>query len=203
MNNSFDLYKKKMKKEKNEDEDESFLSRFLFSIFIKTLIVVILFLGSLIYVKQSDKNKALFKRIVYNNSLSFAKIYNIYNKYLGDALPFKNTFKDNTKLVSEEKITYSDIKKENKGYVLTVLSDFTLSSIKSGIVIEKKKDKKYGNIIKIQDKNGLNITYGFLSESDVKLYDYVEKGEILGKASKKLYLIFEKDGKYLSYEEYL
>lgn len=200
MENSFDFYKRKLQKEKKEEKP---LLKFLFSILIKTLIVVVLFLGSLIFIRQSDKNKNLFKKVVYNNSLSFAKIYSLYNRYLGDALPFKNTFKETTKVVSNEKITYSNIEKENNGYMLSVSSDFTLSALKSGIVIEKKKNEKYNNIIKIQDKEGLNITYGCLYEVEVDLYDYVDKGELLGKTTGKLYMIFEKNGKYLSYDEYL
>ena len=47
------------------------------------------------------------------------------------------------------------------------------------------------------------ITYKNLNEVEVKLYYYVEKGEILGSISDKLYINFEKDGKYLSYEKYL
>lgn len=200
MINSFDFYKKKTKKENKEEKP--FL-KFLFSILVKSLIVIVLFLGSLIFIRQSDENKKNFENIVFNNSLSFAKIYSIYNKYLGDALPFKNTFKETTKVVSNEKITYSNIEKENNGYMLSVSSDFIVSSVKSGIVIEKKKNEEYGNIIKIQDKDGLNITYGCLDEVEVDLYDYVEKGELLGNAINQLYVEFEKDGKYLSYEEYL
>lgn len=203
MNNSFELYKKKIKKENTIEENDGFLHKFLFSVFIKTLIVVVIFLGSLIYIKQSNENKETFKKIVYNNSLSFAKIYNLYNKYLGDVIPFKNTYKDNTMVVSNEKITYSNISKENNGFVLDVSSEYAFSALKGGIVVEKKKNDTYGNMIKIQDKEGLNITYGMASEINVELYDYVEKGELLGKANKKLYLIFEKDGKYLSYEKYL
>ena len=200
MINSFDFYKKKTKKENKEEKP--FL-KFLFSILVKSLIVIVLFLGSLIFIRQSDENKKNFENIVFNNSLSFAKIYSIYNKYLGDALPFKNTFKETTKVVSNEKITYSNVEKENNGYMLSVSSDFIVSSVKSGIVIEKKKNEEYGNIIKIQDKDGLNITYGCLDEVEVDLYDYVEKGELLGNAINQLYVEFEKDGKYLSYEEYL
>ncbi len=203
MNSRFDLYEKKIKKDKKENVDGNTLSRFLFRVFIKSLLVVILFLGALIYIRQGDDNKANFKKVVYNNSLSFAKIYNLYSKYLGDALPFKNSIKDDTKVVSTEKITYSDIKKENNGYMLTVSKDFTLSALKSGIVVEKKSNEKYGNLIKIQDKEGLEITYGCIDDLEVSLYDYVEKGELLGRTSGKLYLIFEKDGTYLSYEEYL
>ncbi len=199
MDNSFDMYNKKLKKEKKDDDNKNTLSKFLFTILIKSLIVVLLFLSSMIFIRQNDKNKKMFKEKVYNNSLSFAKIC----KYLGDALPFKDTIKDDTKKVSNEKITYSSIKKEGDGYLLVVPSNYTLQSIKSGIVIEVKKDDKYKNIVKIQDKSGVNITYKNLNEVEVKLYDYVEKGEILGSVSNKLYINFEKDGKYLSYEKYL
>ena len=188
MDNSFDMYNKKLKKEKKDDDNKSTLSKFLFTILIKSLIVVLLFLSSMIFIRQNDKNKNIFKEKVYNNSLSFAKIYNLYSKYLGDALPFKDTIKDDTKKVSNEKITYSSIKKEGDDYLLVVPSNYTLQSIKSGIVIEVKKDNKYKNIVKIQDKSGVNITYKNLSEVEVKLYDYVEKGEILGSTSDKLYI---------------
>lgn len=194
--NSFNMNKKETKK-------KSFTSKFIYSILVKTLIVVVLFLASLIYIKQSDKNKNNFKNVVYNNSLSFAKIYNVYKKYLGDVIPFKNIFKDNTKLVSSEKLTYKSITKKDNGYLLSISNNYTISSITSGIVIENKKDSNYINMITVQDKNGLNITYGILTDINVKLYDYIEKGEIIGVASDKLYLSFKKDNKYLSYEEVL
>lgn len=194
--NSFNMNKK-------ETEKKSFTSKFIYSILVKTLIVVVLFLASLIYIKQSDKNKNNFKNVVYNNSLSFAKIYNVYKKYLGDVIPFKNIFKDNTKLVSSEKLTYKSITKKDNGYLLSITNNYTVSSITSGIVIENKKDSNYINMITVQDKNGLNITYGILNDINVKLYDYIEKGEIIGVASDKLYLSFKKDNKYLSYEEVL
>lgn len=194
--NSFNMNKK-------ETEKKSFTSKFIYSILVKTLIVVVLFLASLIYIKQSNKNKNNFKSVVYNNSLSFAKIYNVYKKYLGDVIPFKNIFKDNTKLVSSEKLTYNSITKKDNGYLLSISNNYTISSITSGIVIENKKDSNYINMITVQDKNGLNITYGILTDINVKLYDYIEKGEIIGVASDKLYLSFKKDNKYLSYEEVL
>lgn len=194
--NSFNMNKKETKK-------KNFTSKFIYSILVKTLIVVVLFLASLIYIKQSDKNKNNFKSVVYNNSLSFAKIYNVYKKYLGDVIPFKNIFKDNTKLVSSEKLTYKSITKKDNGYLLSISNNYTISSITSGIVIENKKDSNYINMITVQDKNGLNITYGILNDINVKLYDYIEKGEIIGVASDKLYLSFKKDNKYLSYEEVL
>lgn len=184
-------------------EKESYFKSLLFKTLIKTLIVVILFLVALIYIKQSDKNKETFEKVVYNNSLSFAKIYNIYQKYLGDVIPFKNAYKDNTKIVSSDKITYSNIQKEGNGYILDVSGMYSVGSIYDGIIVKIEESDTYNQMITIQNEEGVNITYGFLSDLNVKLYDYVEEGEILGVADKRLYLIFEKDDKYLSYEEYL
>ncbi len=196
------MYESFSSKKKEKKKLSGFL-KILYGFLIKTLIVAVIFLVSLIFVKKSDKNKEIIKKTVYKNSISFAKIYGIYKDYLGDVVPFKNIFKNNVKLASSDKINYEKIEKEGNGYTLTVSDDYALQSLKSGIVIEAKKDDKYNNIIKIQDKNGLNITYGYLNDLNVKLYDYVEKGEILGRCSKKVYLIFEKKDKYLSYEKYL
>ena len=187
----------------NNEEKPSYIKCLLFKTFIKAVVVIILYLGSLIYIKQNEDNKVNFEKIVYNNSLSFAKIYNTYKKYLGDAIPFKNIFKDNTKVVSSESISYSEITKKENGYLLSVSKDYIVNSIYAGIIIKIENDDKYKNIITIQDKNGLNISYGNLKEVSVKIYDYVDKGELLGNCDNNLYLIFEKDGKYLSYEEYL
>ena len=60
MDNSFDMYNKKLKKEKKDDDNKSTLSKFLFTILIKSLIVVLLFLSSMIFIRQNDKNKNIF-----------------------------------------------------------------------------------------------------------------------------------------------
>lgn len=196
-------FRKKIKNKNKKEKESHGIYKFLFTVLIKCLIVVIMFLGALMYVKKSDNNKEKFKSIVYQNSLSFAKIYSVYKDYLGDVIPFKNIFKDNIKVVSDEKIIYDKIEKEEDGYVLSVASEYATSAIRDGIVVDVKNDNNYKNIIKIQDKEGLNVTYGYLDEIDVKLYDYVDKGELIGKCNKKLFLKFEKDGKNLSYEKYL
>lgn len=190
-------------KSKDKTSKHSYLKKFLFQILIKSLIVIIIFISSLIYISSSDKNKNYFKKIVYNNSLSFAKIYNVYKNHLGDLIPFKNILSNTTKTVSSEKISYDNITKENNGYMLDTSSMYMVTSIKAGIVIKKENSKKYKTLITIQDKDGVNITYGMLDNLNVNLYDYVDKGEGIATCNKKLYLIFEKSGKYLSYEKYL
>ncbi len=199
-----DSFKKRIKNKRDVNEKKGGqIKDFLFTVLFKSLIVVVIFLGCLIFIRQSDKNKESFNKIVYQNSLSFAKIYDFYHKYLGDFIPFKNTKEADTKVVSDEKISYSSIKEYKDGYELEVSSMYPVPVIKAGIVIEQKKDNLYGNMVKIQDKDGSVITYGNLSSVDVKLYDYVKRSEIIGSADKKLYLIFEKNGEKQSYEKYL
>jgi len=38
---------------------------------------------------------------------------------------------------------------------------------------------------------------------NVKLYDYVEAGSLLGIADKKLFLVYKEEGNVISYEKYL
>ena len=52
--------------------------------------------------------------------------------------------------------------------------------------------------------NGINTEYSNINASNYKLYDYVEKGKLLGEVDgNKLYLSFEKEGKYLDYKKYI
>ena len=46
--------------------------------------------------------------------------------------------------------------------------------------------------------------YGNLGNINVNLYDYVEKGALLGEVKDtNLYLVYQKDGKYVDYKEYI
>ena len=185
------------------EKKESFLKKILFSTLVKTLVVMIIFLSSSIYIKQSDINKHKFENLVYNNDISFAKIYNLYQKYLGDVIPFKNIFKENKRLVGNEIISYNNITKENNGYIIDVSKNYSVISINDGVVVKITKDKNYKTLVTIQNKEGVNITYGLVYDINVKLYDYIKKSEIIGIANEKLYVSFEKNGKYLTYEKYL
>ena len=51
--------------------------------------------------------------------------------------------------------------------------------------------------------DGVDEWYGNIENVNVKLYDYVSKGELLGDCNNYLYLVYKKDGKVLNYEEYL
>ena len=56
----------------------------------------------------------------------------------------------------------------------------------------------------MQGVNGVDIWYGNITNTNLKLYDYVEKGTMLGEVNKDtIYLVFQKEGKYLNYKDYI
>lgn len=43
-----------------------------------------------------------------------------------------------------------------------------------------------------------------LPKKNIKMYDYVKKGDLIGEAKdKKIYLLFEEKGKFLDYKKYI
>ena len=75
--------------------------------------------------------------------------------------------------------------------------------IESGLVVYVGEKEGIGNTIIVQQSNGIDVKYGFLDKIDIKVYDYIEKGTIIGNSNNKLYLEFSKDGKVVSYEPYI
>ena len=181
-------------------------SKYLKSLVFKTLITIVLVLGVLIVTKTSDKYKAIIKQNVFDKNFSFAKVNEVYTKYLGSALPFKDLkiFKEEVKPTFEEKLKYTETSKYLDGVKLTVEENYLIPIQESGLVVFSGEKEGYGNIVIIQQVNGVDMWYGNLNNINVKLYDYVEKGELLGEAKdKSLYLVYQKDGKYIDYKEYI
>ncbi len=77
-------------------------------------------------------------------------------------------------------------------------------NLNSGIVVFIGEKEDYGNTIIVQQMNGIDAWYGNIDTTSIKLYDYVEKGIMLGETKDTtLYLAFQKDGNFHQYKEYL
>ena len=64
--------------------------------------------------------------------------------------------------------------------------------------------ENYGNTIIIEQVDGVSLWYSNIDKENVKLYDYVEKGSLLGEVKgNTLYLVYKKDDNVLNYEDYL
>ena len=168
----------------------------------RTLIAVIFVLGSIIFTNLSDKNKELYKNYVLENSLSFTKINNLYQDLFGK-VDILSKPKDDSTQVFFNTINYSDVENYKNGVKLTIGMNETVNVITSGIVVYIGQKEELGNTIIIQGNDGVDIWYSNITDTDIKIYDYIESGSIIGTSnSEYIYLTINKDGKYITYEEY-
>lgn len=153
--------------------------------------------------KQSPKYKDFIYEKIYNNNLSFTKIKNFYNKYLG-GVETLDKIVNNTALVFNETLEYNNASKYYDGVKLEVSNNYLVPIISEGMIVFIGEKENYGNVIIIQGMDGIDIWYGNMANTSVKLYDYVEKGDLLGEVvDNSLYLVYSKEDKILNYEEYL
>lgn len=168
---------------------------------IKLLISIVITLIILILIKASSDFKNNFYKQVFSNNISFTKLKNVYNKYLGNFDIFDKVV--NEEMVFNEKLTYESSENYLDGVKLNVGSNYLVPINESGIVVFIGPKENYGNTVIIQRIDGIDEWYGNIENINVKLYDYVSNGELLGEANNNFYLVYKKDGKVLKYEEYL
>ena len=167
----------------------------------KLLVLGILFVGVLITVKVNPTAASWVKTHVYMDNFSFAQIENWYNKYIGGIFSSND---DEVTQVFSGTIPYTSLEPYYDGVRLKVSSGSVVESLLSGIIVSIGETEHYGNTIVVEQVDGVSVWYGNVDVSDVKLYDYVEKGKILGMSrSEDLYLVLMKDGAYLNYQDYV
>ena len=164
----------------------------------KLLLSIIIFLIGMILVKAKPNLKETLKTKLYEESLPFQKLKTTYNKYLGNIIEVEET-----QPVFNETLSYNNISKYKDGVKLEVSSNYMVPILESGVVVFIGEKENYKNTIIVEQTNGIDVFYGNIKSNNIKLYDYVEKGELLGEANSELYLVFQKDGAYLDYKEYI
>lgn len=180
------------------------LNKTLFNFLNRILITILLFISALIFIKNSPENKIFIYENVFSKNFKFAKINSLYKKYLGDIIPFQSIIKNNNMPVFSSKLKYDEISKYIDGARLKVESDYLVPIQNSGVVVFIGEKENYGNTIIIQQTNGIDMWYGNIKNSSVKMYDYVEKGMLLGEVNgNELYLLFQKEGKFLDYKKHI
>lgn len=169
----------------------------------KCLMTIILVLSCLIVIKEKPNFKNKIIKYVYEDNMNFIKIKNIYDKYFGKILSIDKIVPTEEK-VFNEKLDYEKANVYKEGVELSVSDKYLVPNLESGIVVFIGEKEGYGNTIIIEQVNGIDVWYSNIKITDIKLYDYVEKGKLLGETiDKKLYMVFEKEGKYLDYKKYI
>ena len=193
-----DIYK--LKKKKQSSNKNNYLFKTINSILICSLFLII----NLILIRSNNSIKNKFYHYVYESNISFANINNWYTKIFGSPIPFKNLVKDTTKTVFNEKLKYSAKEAYLDGVKLTVEDNYLIPVLETGMVTYIGQKEGYGNTIIIEQVDGLSLWYGNIDKENVKIYDYIEKGALLGEGkSNTLYLVYKKDGNVLNYNDYL
>ena len=182
-------------------------NKYLISLINRILLSFLLLIICLCIVKTNDKYKLFIKENVYSKNISFTKINKLYENWFGKIYPIENIEKKtNVKLepVFSENLAYTNMEEYKEGVKLSVDNNYLVPVLESGIVVYKGDKDNYGYTIIIQQVNGIDLWYVGLKKNDLKLYDYVEKGKLLGEVENNLlYLFYQKDGKFVSYKEYL
>ncbi len=169
----------------------------------RILITIIIFLVASILVKEKPNLKPKIIENIYEKNFQFTKAKTIYQKYFGNILSVDKIVKEEEPVFSE-KLTYSKKNTYKDGVALTVNNQYMVPILESGIVVFIGEKQDYGNTVIIEQIDGIDVFYSNIETNNIKLYDYVEKGELLGETkTNKLYLVFQKDGKYLNYKDYI
>lgn len=188
----------------NKTKNVNIWRNLILSFLNKSLISGLLLISTLCMIKMYPDTKEFIEKRVYQDNISFAAINNFYEKYFGDIFPMDSILKDNTRMVFNEQLVFHDQEKYLDGVKLTVDKGYLVPVLDSGIVVFIGDKEKYGPIIIIQQVNGVDVWYVGVDSSSIKLYDYVEKGDLLGEALEtEICLVYQKAGEFLDYQEYL
>lgn len=172
-------------------------------IILKTMLTIILFLITLIFVKNNNNFKNWVSDNIYSKTLSFTSIATTYKKIFGSSMPFKEILPVSTP-VFNEKLIYSKSKKYLDGVNLTVTDNYLVPSIKKGLVIFIGEKDSYGLCVIVQQVDNIETMYCNVNNIAVKLYDYIDSGMLIGEVTdNKLIMAFKKNNKFTDYEDYI
>ncbi len=159
---------------------------------LNKLFTVIIFTISVIIISNySETFRNFLIDDVLNKSMDFSKVNNIISK-------FTSIFEhNNTEMVIKEENKQEKYKDGIKYYVSNN-SSVKLNS--SGIVTYIGNKDDYNNTVIVEQSNGYYAWYGNIKES-VKLYDYIESGNIIGTTNGDFYYyVLYKDDKPITNE---
>ena len=183
--------------------NEEKIIKYLRSLILRSLTVIVIFLLLAIICKSNKEYKDVIVTNLYEKNISFTKIKNLYTKYLGGIIPLDKVA-PNTTPVFNEQLEYLNDSIYYDGVKLEVIDKYLVPILEEGLVVYIGEKENYGNVIIIEGLDGIDIWYGNMESTTVKLYDYVEKNTYLGQTKDNyLYLVYSKDGKFLNYKEYL
>lgn len=174
----------------------------LISLLYKSFLTFSIFLILFIISSTSPERKEEIHNLIYEKSFLFTKFASYYNKYLGGIYPI-NLFNMSTTPVSQTVLSYNNYSVYLDGIKLEVDNSYLIPNLQSGVVVYVGTKEKYGNVVIIQGKDNIEITYGNIKNISVNIYDTIEQGSWLGEADGNyFYLLYSYQGKTIDYRKY-
>lgn len=167
------------------------------SLIKRTLISSICVLAILIICNFSSSAEKYISKYLFETNFNFSKLNATYQKYLGlidEKIEPVNGNNDDT---------LNNIEDYKDGCKVKVSEQTSIKLLESGIVVFIGKKEGYGNTIIVQQSNGIDAWYANISDVEVTLYSYIEKGTNLGQATNEYYMVFQKNGEFLDYKNYI
>ena len=159
----------------------------LFTISIFTMIIITLS-------NTNQKFRNFLINDILNNTMDFSKV----NNAIDEVTNVFNTI-DTTQTMNDINKN-KNIEEYKDGYIYHLENNSNILLKDSGIVTYIGNKDDYLNTIVVQQSNGYYAWYGNVSEK-VKLYDYIEKNEIIGTTNGDFYYyVLYKDDKPIKNE---
>lgn len=186
-------------------------SKLVSGFILKGILAGILFLGTALLF-QSDNDLLQKPKVVASglltNEFPFAKANQWYQETFGTPLA----------LTPEEKVVTTSEKSalalpvsgnisesfqaNGEGVLIAPEETSTISALRAGVIIFAGNDPETNKTIVVQHADGSKSTYGYLSSTNVHLYEFVDSNQVIGKfvpgkESKNVYFAIEKNDEFV------
>lgn len=194
--------KRRLKFGDEENDSHNAPKNYVNSLIARSLCALILFFICIILLNTNKITSEFIRENILTENISYTKIGNVYNKFFGNILPFEKILKDEAVSVFKENLSYEKIDQYKDGFALSVAKNYTVPIVETGVVVFIGEKDDLGKTVIIQGIDEIDYWYSNLSEVSLSLYDFVNKGNILGSVDgNKLYMTFKKDGEFLDFDE--
>ena len=177
-------------KNKDGQSKRNFIKRFS----LKIVLSIFVLFTILSIIKLSPNTKNTIKKELFETNFNFSAI----NSFISKIFP-----KNESIPVGDESIKYKKYSTYLNGVKVEMNYGDSINLIDSGIVVYIGEKEGYGKTLIVQQSNGVDVWYGNVENISVNLYDYVNKNAIIATSKDELYLVFQKNGEFLDYKDYI
>lgn len=168
----------------------------------RILIAIIIVLLCIISIKLDSDNKELINKYLFDNSFNFMETKKLLEDNIGAIVPTPKT--ESSLVFSSSDLSKNKYELKGDKTIFEVSPNTPISTLCGGIVVFMGDKDDLGYTIIVQGNDGVDIWYSNITNSNLKLYDYIEKDTLVGESkSDQVTLKFSKEGNFLNYEEYI